>query len=349
MTLVSILLTEKEDNMQDIQKLFEDASSRGLFTDFDVCVRGAYTCDFSGGLYVSSGAKLFDISSLTKALVNLLIWKMFSEKALSPDDRFDYFLPLPGIGGRELWHFMSYLVQEYAFDFKQLRSGENSRFKRTLLLHGFGNWNKMFCYDNFASAYMGLMLEHYFGTGIESILCHQLLPHAYEHEKLMFHPVRRGSVSPSFVVPARVDLSLRGLVHDPLSFSHQGEDIVAAGMFSTARTLADLFHNHIDKIITSGFYDIGSQNQLQKVGIPEVQHDYALGFDRPWPESLAGVSVDSPLMFAGYTGCRIFFCKQPRLTLAILTNRVFSGDTLESRASFSQFFWKVVKEVLCFS
>ena len=327
----------------DIERMFERGVTDGLFTDFDVCVRGQRDVNFSGGPHVSAGAKFFDVSSLTKAVAYLLMWRLFSERKLSPDDFLEDFIPVTHANGRQLWHCMSYLVQDYRFDYEKLRTGFVGPFKEVLLRCGFGVWNKQFHYDNYASAYVGLLLEEFFSSGIEEILHENLLlPGQGEH--LLFHPVRRGLVHPTLVVPTRTDDALRGLVHDPLSFSHPNDHIVAAGLFSDATTIAETFHRTIDRVIRSGFYAIASANQLEKVGI--TGYDYSLGFDIPYPHSLEGFSVLRPLMFAGWTGCRVFFAERPRVTVCILTNRVFCGDTGESRKSFSTFFWSIVREVL---
>lgn len=236
---------------------------------------------------------------------------------------------------------MSYVVQDYAFDYEALRRGSIGPFKKILLEKGFGQWNKKFAYDNFSSAYIGLLLEKFFRQDIESVLQSEL---ASNQKTLIFHPVYRNIFPPSLVVPTRVDEGLRGIVHDPLSFSHQRQHIVSAGVFSTASDIACIFHHHLDKIIGSGFYDIGAENQLEKYGITD--YDYSLGFDIPYPRNFQGISVDTPLVFAGWTGCRIFFAKQPRITVCVTTNRVFCADTPESRKRFSEFFWGLIRQVL---
>lgn len=326
----------------DIQRLFETGIQKGLFTDFDVCVKGSVDIKCHGGVHLSADAQLFDVSSLTKAVTYLLMWKLFSQKTLSPDDAFAKFLPnVPRTNGRLIRHFMSYVVQDYGFDYDALRRGSIGPCKDVLLKEGFGLWNKKFAYDNFASAYIGLLLEEIFQQDIETVLKSQF---EVKEGNFFFHPVYRGLVKAMSVVPTRADEGLRGLVHDPLSMTHQNENIVSAGLFSTASVIAGLFHRTLDPIIHSGFYDIGSKNQLEGYGI--TNYDYSLGFDIPYQSNLEGVSVDQPLIFAGWTGCRVFFAKQPRVTVCITTNRVFCGDTVESRKQFSEFFWGVIRQVL---
>lgn len=322
--------------------MFEKGIKERLFTDFDVCVKGPLEIQYRGGIHLNEGAQLFDVSSLTKAVTYLLMWKLFSQKALSPDHDFAKFLPsVPHINGRLLRHFMSYMVQNYGFDYDALRRGSIGPCKGVLLKEGFGLWKKKFAYDNFASAYIGLLLEEVFQQDIEAVLKSQF---EIEKENFFFHPVYRGIVKPASVVPTRVDEGLRGLVHDPLSMTHQNENIISAGLFSTASVIAHLFHRALDPIIRSGFYDIGSKNQLEGYGI--TNYDYSLGFDIPYQSNLQGAFVDQPLVFAGWTGCRIFFAKQPRITVCVTTNRVFCADTPESRKRFSEFFWGVIRQVL---
>ncbi len=328
----------------NIQRLFERGVAEGLFTDFDVCVRGPIDIEFSGGQHLSKGARLFDVSSLTKAVTYLLMWKLFFQEAISPEDDLGDFLSVPNSNGRQLWHFMTYVVQTYAFDFDMLRIGNLGPFKEILMKTGFAHWEKEFHYDNLASAYVGLFLESFFSGGIEDIL-HTHLLGGLNKENFLFNPVRRGLVQPGLIVPTRADEGLRGLVHDPLSSNHPHDNIVAAGLFSDAAMIADIFHVTIGAMRRSLFYDRASSNQLGKLGI--VDYEYALGFDIPYAKNLTGISVDRPLLFAGWTGCRVFFTRDPAVTVCILTNRVFCGDNEVSRKRFSDFSWEVIREILC--
>jgi CubicO group peptidase (beta-lactamase class C family) len=329
----------------DIERMFEDGAREGLFTDFDVCVRGPVEVDFRGGRFVSDGARLFDVASLTKALTHLVLWKLFSNKKLSPDDLFSGFISVPNVGDRRIWHFMSYVVQNYRRDLKELRDvlhkADGSVFGE-LIGSGFGSWTKRFSYDNYSSAYLGFLLESMFGTDIEGVIHSQLLMNSSERDSLLFNPVARGLVEPEIVVPTS-NSRWRGIVHDPLSAAHITEKISVAGVFSTAHTLANVFHRTVDEVIASGFYDAASQNQLVGAGIED--HEYGLGFDIPYAQSLE-TSVEGPLVFAGYTGCRLFFAKRPRVTICFVTNRVFLGDSEDSRKNLTRFSWKVIREVL---
>ena len=327
----------------DIERLFEEGVEDGLFTDFQVCVRGSVRVDFSGGRHISAGARLFDVASLSKALTHLLFWDLFSAGAIRPEDSLGRFIQVSNVDGRQLWHFMSYLVQDYGFDFEKLRRGETGSFRDVLLTDGFGPWERRFSYDNYSSAYLGLILERIFEAGLEEVYHEQLLEGEEEKRNLLFHPVFRGLVSPRCVVPTGPEM--RGFVQDTLAFSHHMEHISVAGVFSNATVIADVFHRALGRIIATGFYDIGSRNQLEKVGISTEEHNYAMGFDIPYAQSLE-TSVDGPIIFAGYTGCRLFFAKRPRVTVCFLTNRVFCGDSVETRKRFSSFSWRVIREIL---
>ncbi len=335
--------------MNSLQRKLDAAIRRNFFSDYQLSVRGSRHMDIWGGHFQSQfrGAKLFDISSITKALAYLVMLKLFNSGALSPETFFETILPnVPNTNGRQLRHFMSYVVQEYGFDFRGLKHGTVGPFKKTLLEQGFGTWKKNFDHDNFSSAFVGLALEKIFGMDIEEILHKELCEDKYQMDNLLFHPVRRGLVRPEFVVPSKWDLSVRGLVHDPLSASHQDEHIVAAGVFSRASVLADIFHETIGQFIKSGFYKVMSANQLEGFGIPKDEHDYGLGFDIPWQRSLEGVTVKNPLLFAGFTGCRIFFAEEPRITVCLLTNRTFYRDKEDTRIDFSAFAWDIIREAI---
>lgn len=334
--------------MEEIRSLFEQGLAEDLFADYDVCVEGPLPIAFRGGEHVHAGATLFDAASLTKACTHLVLLKMFMRKQIFPEHYFSRFIPVPEeVKERQIWHFLCYLVRGYKFDYESLRDGTVSDFRHELLSKGFGHWGRRFNYDNISSAYLGLLLEHMFGEELEVVLKRELLSNEDEGRNFVFHPVHRGLVDPNDVVPTRQDGILRGRVHDPLSLNHEKQSISVAGLFTTAEVLAELFHRNLDEVISSGFYSEAARNQLTRLSI--VDHSYGLGFDIPFKESLEGFTVHDPLIFAGYTGCRIFMARKPRITICFMTNRVFSGDTEMSRKRFSVFSWNVIRKILEFS
>lgn len=330
---------------QAVQDLFERGINDGRFTDYDVCIQSpSESCTFAGGKHVDDGAMLFDIASLTKALTHLLFLKLFAEKELTPEQRYADLVEVPQGNERQLWHFLCYVVQSYLFDYEALRAGQVRSFRSVLKSNGFGHWGKRFKYDNVSSAYLAIMLEHQFGADLEQIFHEVFYLDQHQRNQLLFHPVQRSLVLPDSVVPTVQGSHRRGFVHDPLSFSHQTEHISVAGVFSTAEVLAAIFHQEVDKLIASGFYSEVAQNQLPKLGIQD--RTYGLGFDIPYRKSLEDCSVEDPLIFAGWTGCRLFFARKPRVTICFLTNRTFCGETEESRLEFSRFSWNVIRTVL---
>lgn len=331
----------------EIKKLFEESVETGWFTDYDVCIKGPVEIKFSGGRHVSQGARLFDVASLTKACTHLLLLKMFVRGELSPESSFARFVPAPQHLGddRQLWHFLCYAIQNYNFDYEALRDGTTKTFKEELVSKGFGRWSKRFKYDNIASAYLAILLEKLFGGKLEEILRTELLGVSSSmRENFVFHPVKRGLVTPEMVVPTRQNNLLRGRVHDPLSFQHEDTDLSVAGLFSNAETLAEVFHENVNELISAGFYDEVAKNQLMRIGVGE--NAFGLGFDIPFAMSLQGFNVEGPLIFAGWTGCRVFFTKRPRITICFLTNRVFCSETQEARMRSREFSWSVIREAL---
>ncbi len=326
----------------DIERMFERAQKDNLFTDFDFCLYHGPDEEvrFSGGYHVSAGAHLFDIASLTKALTHLVWWRLFALGQYSPEDLIKKFLPLSGSGDRRLWHFLSYLVQSYAFDFEHLKAGLLGKSLKEELRRGFGPWSRTFGYDNYASAYLGLALEEIFGMTLEEVF-HSQFGISSVTSKLVFHPRYRGRVAPERIVPTSPTFC--GAVHDPLSRLYQPEQVSVAGVFSDASTIAEIFHRELDPIMHSPFYDMASVNQLDKCNVKGRSH--ALGFDIPYPTMFAD-PVEGALIFSGWTGCRLFFAKRPRITFCYLTNRVFCEDTPESRKRSSQFFGEVVRKVI---
>ncbi len=328
----------------DIERMFEDGARQGLFTDFDVCVRGPYEASFKGGSHVSTGARFFDIASITKALTHLLLLRLFAEEVISPDDKLTRFLAVPNSGDRRLWHFMSYLAKEYAFylDYDKLRKGEVGSLRDTILAQGFGEWTRKFGYDNYSSVFLGVVLEKLFGANLEEVF-HSELCCGVEPQTLFFHPTRR-RMDASLFVPTTSVLGTRGVAFDLVTSAHSAECLSIAGVFSDASTVVSIFHRTLEQIIRSGFYSIASRNYLEGVD-DTAQKPWGLGFDIPVTERNLGPTV-GPMIFSGYTGCRIFFSEKPRLTMCILTNRVFCGNTVESRERFSDFSWNVIREAL---
>ncbi len=327
----------------DIERMFEDGVKVGLFTDFDVCVRGPYELSFSGGQHVNVGSSLFDLASITKALTHLIFLRLFAEGVVSPEDKLSRYIVVPNSGNRELWHFMSYLAKEYAFyfDYDKLRAGEVGSLKETLLSQGFGEWTCRFGYENYSSAFLGFVLEKLYGEDLEKIFHDQLCCDG-DRDKLLFHPTRRG-IEPGLFVPTRALTDSRGIPFDLVASAHSAEKLSIAGVFSDAQTIAKIFHRTLEPVIRSGVYERAAQNHL--AGLDDSAKPWGLGFDIPVPERNLG-PVKGPLIFSGYSGCRIFFTEDPRVTICILTNRVFCGNTAESRERFSKFAWDVIREVL---
>lgn len=330
----------------DLVKLFEAGQKEGLFTDYQVCVRGPVDYDAQGGQHIQAGALMFDIASLTKAFTHLVYLKLFAQGKLSPESRLLEYLLVPGAGERRLWHFLSYVVQKYNFGFDEVRCGGNGPLKELLLKRGFQEWggDVRHDYDNHSSSYLGMVLESVFGTDLERAQHDLLGLDEQERLSLLFHPVYRGVVLSDRIVPTSPKKD--GLVHDPLARAHQDENLSVAGLFSNAQVVAEVFSRNLTQIVNTGFYDVAAQNQLERVGISSDQHNYAMGFDIPYAQSIE-TPVELPLIFAGYTGCRLFFAKEPRVTVCFLTNRVFvGGDSSQSRKNFSAFSWKVIREIL---
>lgn len=328
----------------DLRKLFEAGRSNGLFTDYQVSVRGPIEFDDEGGDHISSGARMFDIASLTKAFTHLVYLMMFADGRLSPESLLSEHLPVPGAGDRRLWHLLCYLVQDYRFDFNALREGRIGPVKDVLLGQGFADWKITYGYDNYASVYLGLALEQMFGRNLESVIHKELGLDSSEIPNLLFHPVVRELRCRYEVVPTS---NLRdGRVYDPLARTEEREHLSVAGLFGTASVIADVFHRNVDRLIDSGYYDIAAQNQLEKVGISSEDHTFALGFDIPYTQSIS-TSVEMPVLFAGHSGCRVFCSRDPRVTVCFLTNRVYlGGDSVQSRRRFSGFSWEIIREVL---
>jgi CubicO group peptidase (beta-lactamase class C family) len=327
-----------------LDSLFEEARQQGLFTDYDVCVEGSFQESFSGGPHVAAGAELFDVASLTKACTHLLYLKLFDKKIFSPDQPVSQFLPVRQHNGdeRELWHFLCYLVQDYAFTYGALKEHRAEDLKSILLNEGFHDWGKTFRYDNVASVYLGLILERKFGRRLDEVFRSQFELDQSEAERFLFHPAHAGGVPPELIVPTSI--AERGRVHDPFARTYEDEILSVAGLFSTAKVLAGIFHREIDRLVKYGWYDQAAANQLPKLGI--TRNSYGLGFDIPFAKDLQGFSVEGPLVFAGFTGCRLFFTKRPRLTVCFLTNRVLHGDTEESRRRLTEFSWGVIRAAL---
>ena len=178
----------------DIISLFERGMKQGLFTDFDVCVEGSFKMRTTGGIHVAEGAKLFDIASLTKACTHLEFLRLFSTGQLCPEDSFARFVPVPQHSGddRKLWHFLTYTVGSYGFEYQRLREGQVPSLREELVSKGFGPWDKRFRYDNIGSVYLGLLLEKMFDVNLEVVLHEHLLRAEFDSRRFVFHPVSRG-------------------------------------------------------------------------------------------------------------------------------------------------------------
>lgn len=324
-----------------IDTLMKRGVKDGLFTDYDVCVEGRVRLRVNEGPHVSQGATLFDIASLTKACVHLVLLKLFANKILSPDVSYRELLPVPELPGdaRTLRHFMCYAVQSYNFDHKWVKSDANTSTIRDVLMKGFGVWKNEAGYDNYTSAYIGLLLEHYFKERLETILWEHLLDKGDDRNRFRFHPVSYGVLSKDKVVPTSPDPLVRGVVHDPLCAKYVNTPIAVSGIFTDAEMLARIFHRAINSFSEDFRHEI-AEDQRALLGISGEPH--GLGFDIPGPTRFKRIPLKDPLLLTGYTGGRIFFARKPNVTVSLLTNFAMTR-TEDKLVKFKALCWEVLR------
>lgn len=302
-----------------------------LYDHYDICViRG-------GGDVITrsnSNRKLFDIASLTKAVVHILICELAACKQIDLKHKISSFIEgIKNPGDRTVLDFLRFTVQSYRFDYASLKTKPfDGDIDNLLISEGFQTHLKQHRYDNVASVFLGILLKR--------IACLPNLQDAINYfidsKKLniVFHP--------------DTELIVNGQpVHDPFVFMQRHYQLATAGIFSDAEVVGRIFYKKLTIILEKGFYKTMSSNVLDGV---DNSHKYAMGFDIPYLNNPVHELVENPLVFAGYTGCRIFFGIEKKtnklIVICILTDRVHKSDTPESRMEFSKHFWSYVISVL---
>lgn len=143
-------------------------------------------------------------------------------------------------------------------------------------------------------------------------------------------------------VAVTTDLDNRGVVHDPRSQKLSGVS-GHAGVFSNAFDLNKL----ISEIANCNGRVLGKEAcHLMKTS---GNFGRALGLDinSRYIESLRGdyFKVSGGFGHSGYTGTSFYHDKESKSTIIILTNRVFGGDTNESKKAISELRKLIANEV----
>lgn len=159
-------------------------------------------------------------------------------------------------------------------------------------------------------------------------------------EKNILTPLKMTQTSYGVVSPNRLarvaltsNLDNRGIVHDPRSQRLNGIS-GHAGVFSTASDLNKL----VTEIANCNGVILSQKScQLMKVS---GEFGRALGLDvnSRYINSLRGdiFNIAGGFGHSGYTGTSLYFDKKTKSTIILLTNRVFGGDTSESKSAISE-------------
>ena len=303
-----------------------------LYDHYDICVIKGDEISTT----TNSSDKLFDVASLTKAIVHILICRLYARGEINIQHRISsYIKDIANSGERTVLDFLRFTVQSYGFDYPQLkikpyRTGGD--IEDLFIYSGFQTHLREHRYDNVATVFLGILLKKI--TGINNL--QGAINYLIDDKGLniVFHPDPKLTVNNQFV-------------HDPFACNQRNFQIATAGIFSRADILAKIFYQQFEYLLNRSFYSQISSNTLEGV---DNRHSWAMGFDIPYPDNPVYCFVEKPLVFAGYTGCRIFFgiekTKSKPIVICILTDRVYKNDSPQSRRDFSKWFWEYVISVL---
>lgn len=305
-----------------------------LYDHYDIClIRGNGDFTRRSNSEGKEG-KLFDVASLTKAIVHILICELIAFKKIDLNDKISGFIEgIKNPGERTVLDFLRFTVQSYGFDYASLKTESfNGNIDELLISKGFGIHLKEHRYDNIASVFLGILLKRILVAGDLQDAINLAI--GDEKLKVVFHPDK------SLVINGKP-------VHDPFTFNQRHCKIATAGIFSTAEVIAKIFYKKITFILEKEFYEKISANVLEGI---DNSHRFGMGFDIPYLDNRVYQFVENPLVFAGYTGCRLLFGIEKKnnkpIVMCILTDRVHKGDSPDKRRDFSAWFWSYVISVL---
>ncbi|MFA5933662.1 MAG: serine hydrolase domain-containing protein [Candidatus Paceibacterota bacterium] len=326
---------------------------------FPGCVIGIMTPD---GKFISSAGShtydanavnvtedsMFDISSLTKAVVSSTCLHLIDRGMLSLETKVQDILPeFEGQYADEvdIKHLLTFTV-ELAIDepLWHLQSGEAilDRIMTAGLKHPPGQGH---FYHNSTSIILGKILEEVTGFRLDFLLKKFIFSRLGMHDTT-FCP--RKNYSMDKIVPTENDTTwrmrlLHGEVHDEISSCFSDHPIAAAGLFSTVPDLmkfASFICNNKWPDDGSMFLPERSYNEMVKNHLASIGRRYGLGWDKCDDNYICPCFSSQTIVLTGFSGCSMHLNPMHRIAVVILSNAVHPkrhpGSMFDFRRTINQ-------------
>ncbi|MCX6755415.1 MAG: serine hydrolase [Candidatus Nomurabacteria bacterium] len=271
---------------------------------------------------ININRSVWDISSITKAIVGTYACSMISDGIISLETKIADVLPIKGrfVNELKLKHLLSFTITlDTEEDLQKLKAAE---IEKIILNSGLKVQPGIeFDYRNTTSILLGFFIEKIKGTGLWEILEKDFfLP--LNMNNTTFHPDTqdKSNIVPTELVAGK---PLRGLVHDETARLLLPRTVASAGIFST---LPDLMK--FSKMILKrgeGFLDEKTFNNMTSNQLHDIKnHRYGLSWDK-FKLDYCACSCFSKraLIITGFTGCSIMLDYEKNLCIVILSNAVY--------------------------
>lgn len=266
---------------------------------------------------------VYDIASVTKAVVATLALQCAQEGILSLSERVTRYIPeLSHDYGATLLDLLEYRV--YGPRLSSLAHYDAAHILRHVYARGFARPPGEFTYTNVPALLLGIVLEKASGTTLDAFA-----------EKKLFLPLGMNSTS---FFPARFDISriapseiaedglIRGVVHDESarSFALAGKAVGHAGLFSTVPDML----RFLSLFVSGGVHE--GKRYLPRESLETIARSergetgsIVLGWSRP-PMRFFGIRASaSAFGKTGFTGASILCDPEKRAGVVLLTNRTY--------------------------
>lgn len=333
MKKLTIKTAKKERIHKDLEDLFSPFLRAGDLTHvYAAC--GSLASERSFRLeyaHLPDGLNLFDLASLTKALVTApLYWREFFLKKADPDTSLDSYLSAPSSV-----FFHSHLKELTLGSLLEHRSGfcawKNfglylrsnsllSRPREVFLRQDLLRASSDPVYSDLGFLLLGFLLEERLGKNLSEIFYDFLIDAGFDNafaKRLSFEPFQTSLCIPTGYCPLRL-LWLKGQVHDENSW-YLGKRTGHAGLFGC---LEDLWA-YLSWLTASSFFNeifLKSSRLLEN-----NEKEWVLGWQRGNTESSKVFCLGQSFGHLGFTGSAFWFEPKSKKLGILLTNRVISS------------------------
>jgi beta-N-acetylhexosaminidase len=273
---------------------------------------------------------LFDLASVSKVIgTTAAVMKLYDRHALKLEDRVSSYLPQFASDMKSkitIRHLLTHRAGFPAFKrfFMTCKSAEEAT-DSVLATDLLWNPGDTTVYSDIGMMTMGKIVEKIAGMPLNEFLEKEFYgPLGMKHT--MYNPQQelRDDVAPTEIDTIWRKSLVHGIVHDENACILGG---VAghAGVFSTASDIAIMTQMLLNKGVYAGVRYLAESTVTAFTSSPLPGEDRYLGWDRKAPEGSSAGSLFSPSSFGhtGFTGTSVWVDPERRISLILLTNRVY--------------------------